>query len=63
VGAWLDTWYENYVKATLRPATVKNYEILIRAHIKPIIGDIPLKQLTPTYLQQLYAALLTKGRV
>ena len=63
VGAWLDTWYENYVKTTLRPATVKNYEILIRVHIKPIIGDIPLKQLTPTYLQQLYAALLTRGRV
>lgn len=63
VGAWLDTWYENYVKTTLRPATIKNYEILIRVHIKPIIGDVPLKQLTPTYLQQLYAALLTRGRV
>ena len=59
----MDTWYENYVKTTLRPATIKNYEILIRVHIKPIIGDIPLKQLTPTYLQQLYAALLTRGRV
>ena len=63
VGAWLDTWYENYVKTTLRPATIKNYEILIRVHVKPIIEDIPLKQLTPTYLQQLYAALLTRGRV
>ncbi len=30
VGAWLDTWFENYVKTTLRPATAKNYEILIR---------------------------------
>ena len=63
VVAWLVTWYKNYFVTTLRPATVKNYEILIRLHIKPIIGDIPLKQLTPTYLQQLYAALLTRGRV
>lgn len=63
VGAWLDTWYNNYVKTTLRPSTVKNYETLIRLHIKPTIGDIPLKQLTPTFLQQLYARLLECGRV
>ena len=63
VGAWLDICYENYVKTTLRPATIKNYEILIRVHIKPTLGDVPLKQLTPTYLQRLYASLLKHGRV
>ena len=57
----MDTWYENYAKTTVRPATIKNYEILIRVHIKLTIGDIPLKQLTPTYLRQLYAVLTTRG--
>lgn len=63
VGEWLDIWYENYVKTTLRPSTVKNYETLIRVHIKPGIGKRQLKTLTPTYLQQLYARLLVNGRV
>ncbi len=63
VGQWLDEWYNNYVVTTLRPSTIRNFETLIRLHIKPILGKVKLKTLTPIYLQKLYARLLKSGRI
>lgn len=63
IGQWLDEWYENYVKTSLRPSTIKNFETLIRLHIKPVIGNVKLKTLTPMYLQKLYVRLLEQGRI
>lgn len=42
----------------LRPNTARNYEGLIKYHVKPRIGHIPLQKLTPEHLQQLYRAML-----
>jgi integrase len=62
VGGWLDTWLKDYAKPHIRQATWVSYEMLIRVHIKPSIGNIKLRQLQPTHLQELYNEELRNGR-
>lgn len=46
VGEWLDTWLNEYKKPPrIRLTTWRGYEMVIRCHIKPAIGHIPLRQL------------------
>lgn len=55
VSEYLDTWYKTYCEPNLRYSTLRLYEIQIRLHIKPALGDIPLAQLRPGHIQQLLA--------
>jgi len=63
VGEWLDTWLNEYKRPPkTRPTTWQGYEYLIRVHIKPAIGSIPLRQLQPSHLQRLYNEKAAQGR-
>lgn len=62
-GEWIDFWYNQYAKITLRPTTQSEYESLIYKHIIPEIGEIQLDKLTQNDLQQFYLRLKTKGRL
>ena len=61
-GEWIDFWYQQYVKITLKPTTQSEYESLIYKHIILEIGKIPLNKLTQNDLQQFYSRLKTNGR-
>ena len=61
-GKWIDFWYQQYVKITLRPTTQSEYESLIYKHIIPEIGNIELNKLTQNELQQFYSRLKPNGR-
>ena len=61
-GEWIDFWYQTYCKHTIRITTQLEYENRIYKHIIPEIGDIPLKQLTQSDLQQFYATEKANGR-
>ena len=61
-GDWLDFWYQQYAKQTLRPTTQSGYENMIYNHIITDIGKIPLNKLTQNDLQQFYARLKNGGR-
>ncbi|MHB1407144.1 MAG: site-specific integrase, partial [Desulfitobacteriaceae bacterium] len=50
---WLDTWLTEYKKGNIRPTTYKNYEYIIRVHLKDI-GEVYLKDLKPEILQKFY---------
>ena len=63
VGAWMDEWFENYVKVKVRPSSHQTYRGYIDNHIKPSIGKIPLEKLTSLELQKLYKKLLISGRI
>ena len=62
-GDWLDYWYQNYSKPTLRETTQSTYENRIYHHIIPSIGKIPLNKLTTNDIQQFYAKLKRGGRL
>jgi integrase len=47
LGAWLDHWLANVVKPEREPTTYEQYEIAVRVHTKPYLGDIPITKLVP----------------
>ena len=61
-GDWMDFWYQQYAKQTLRPTTQSGYENMIYNHIITDIGKIPLNKLTQNDLQQFYTRLKNGGR-
>ena len=54
LGEWLDLCLEVYMKNTLKQSTYLSYESYIRVHLKPALGDIQLRDLSPRLLQQYY---------
>lgn len=58
--AYLAEWLVG--QRNLRPSTVRSYAGHIRIHIGPLLGGIPLAQLTPRDVRRLIAELERKGR-
>jgi len=63
LGDWLDLWYQNYKKPSLRPNTQMSYERRIYQHIIPALGNIQLDKLTTADIQKFYAELKKDGRL
>jgi integrase len=53
-GDWLNIWLKEYSKPAIRPTTYDSYEYIIRVHINPALGLIPLKELQPSQIQKFY---------
>jgi len=62
VGEHLEHWLGIH-KHDLRPATVQQYTSLIRAHLIPTLGSIPLARLQPAHLTAMYADKRENGRL
>lgn len=48
---YFDYWYKNYVQVNCKYNTQERYEVIIRLHLKPLLGHYRLSSLTPTVLQ------------
>jgi integrase len=54
LGDYLDRWLADGVRNTVRRSTYVRYEGLVRNHIKPAIGRVKLRALTPLHVRSLY---------
>ena len=61
-GDWINYWYENHSKPTLRPTTQKGYEEWIYTHAIPGLGHILLNKLTQSDCQKFLNEMKTNGR-
>src|SRR5437870_305871 len=61
LGEWLDTWLWEYKKPRLRSLSFNNYETVIRRHLKPALGHIPLQDLRPEQVQHYYNEQVQHG--
>lgn len=61
VREYLEEWLDRHGPANLRPSTMASYKSQIRTHILPHIGDVPLGQLTPAMLDDMYRELSEEG--
>lgn len=61
VSVYMTDWLARHGSANLRPSTQASYQSHMRNHIFPYIGDVPLSQLTPAMLDDMYQALAEKG--
>jgi len=59
---FLQRWLKDYARPNLAPRTTEGYETIIRCHLVPAIGAIPLTQLKPQHIQGYYSDMLSSGR-
>jgi integrase len=59
---FLERWLSDYAYANLAPRTAEGYETIIRQHLIPKLGSVPLTQLKPEHIQKYYAETLANGR-
>ena len=60
---WLDKWLEEYIKGTIRESTLDGYRRDLNNHVKPHLGEKPLRKITAADLRSLYQKLLERGRM
>ncbi len=58
---YLERWLKDYAKPNLTPRSFERYESIIRVHLIPTLGGVPLTQLRPEHLQRNYTAKLNEG--
>ncbi len=61
-GDWMNYWYENHCKPSIRPTTQKGYEEWIYVHAIPGLGHIPLNKLTQAGCQKFLNEMKANGR-
>jgi integrase len=61
VGAYLQRWLDNTAKNTVRATTLERYEVLVRLHLKPILGGVRLGKLRAIHIEQCYAQMERDG--
>jgi integrase len=59
---YLERWLTDYAKPNLGPRTYEGYESIVRCHLIPDLGHIPLMQLKPQHLQKYYAKQISGVR-
>lgn len=62
LGEYLERWLKDYAWPNLAPRTAEGYESIVRCHIIPAMGNLPLTQLKPEQLQKYYSQKLSGGR-
>jgi len=58
---YLERWLKDCAP-NLSPRTAEGYEYIVRRHLIPSLGQIPLTQLKPDHLQRVYSDKLSAGR-
>jgi integrase len=61
VGDYLDRWLYDSVRDTVREGTFERHEQIIRLHIRPSLGRMKLKALSPAHVQGFYRERLDSG--
>ena len=61
VAEYLDAWLRDHVQPNQSASTHKIYEQSVRLHLKPQIGGVRLKNLSPIHVQAMLACLQRSG--
>ena len=62
VANYLNDWLRDYAKPNCSPRTFESYDMIVRLHLIPALGSIPLLSLQPQHIQKYYAKALDSGR-
>lgn len=49
---WFTYWLDNLAVRTVRPKTLGGYRSVIKVHVNPVIGKVPLNKLTPAHVRR-----------
>ena len=59
--AFLEAWLRDSAAPRVRPKTLRGYEEMVRLHISPEVGRIPIARLTPQHVERILAGVAAKG--
>lgn len=59
---YLDRWLRDAAKPRVRETTFANYERVVKNHIKPHLGGVPLAKLTAFQIHGMYSSLKSAGK-
>jgi hypothetical protein len=62
LAAFVEQWLAHLEVIGRAPRTVERYRELLRLHVLPELGGVPVQALTTMEVQRLYAHLLTSGQ-
>lgn len=62
-GEYLENWLRDYARVNTAPKTYQCYEDVVRRHLIPGLGSIPLTRLRPQHIQAHYSRALQGGRL
>ena len=62
VGLFLEQWLRGYVEGLPSPVTRRNYRDIIRVHLLPALGHVPLMRLSPQTVQMYVSQKLGQGQ-
>jgi integrase len=63
VGEYLEKWLEDDARIGVALKTYERYSDIVRRHIIPALGQIPLDRLKPLHVQSYYSQALATGRL
>lgn len=61
LGDFLENWLRDYAAGAVGPLTLKGYRMVIRRHIIPALGHVPLGMLSPQAIQSYFSRKLQEG--
>jgi len=61
VAQWFTYWFNEVVKKTGRPATIRGYRSVIFGHVIPTIGTVKLEKLTPNHIRKVEDKMIAGG--
>jgi integrase len=61
VGDFLASWLKDSAAHKVRPKTLRRYQELVRLHMLPEIGRVPLTKLTPQHVERMMSSAANKG--
>jgi len=62
VAQFLEGWLRDYVRTNTAPRTCERYEEIVKGHLIPALGSLPLLALQLHHIQKYYAQALELGR-
>jgi integrase len=63
LGEWLGEWRTTWLKASDRAdSTKQNYATVLRVHVEPMLGQVPLDRLTPGHLVRVLNKMEEEGK-
>lgn len=63
VGEYLEMWLENYAATKVGPDTYRDYSRVVRKHLIPALGEVPLEELGPLHIVRYINRALREGRL
>jgi integrase len=62
VATYLERWLADYAKTNVSGKTFERYSEIVKKHLVPALGSVPLCQLKPLHIQGYYSQALQSGR-